>query len=159
MILCLVGTNPYDFSRLVKTLDDIAPKLDLPVVIQTGNTTYQPINCEFFTFKPKEEVHKLLQSADLVITQGGYGSMTDAIMMHKKLIAVPRLQMYGEAQDNQSELVEYFESKGYLKACMQIEELEDMICNALKGEYIFKPYESETEIKVNRLIKEFLNEL
>lgn len=159
MILCLVGTNPYDFSRLVKKLDEIAPKLDMPIVIQIGNTKYKPNNCEYFTFKAKEEVLKLMNSAKLVITQGGYGSMTDAIMMNKRLIAVPRLKELKESQDNQVELVEYFESKGYLKACYEINELEDILMEILADKYELKKYERETNTKVSEIIKDFLNEI
>lgn len=159
MILCLVGTNPYDFSRLIKKLDEIAPSLNMPIVIQTGNTTYEPKNCEYFTFKAKNEVMELMQNAKLVIAQGGYGSMTDAIMMNKRLIAVPRLRAFNEAQDNQVELVEYFESKGYLKACYEINELEGMIDQVLADEYEFNKYERETDVKVSDIIRGFLNEI
>lgn len=159
MILCLVGTNPYDFSRLVKKLDEIALRLDMPIVIQIGNTKYKPNNCEYFTFKAKEEVTKLMSSAELVITQGGYGSMTDAIMMNKRLIAVPRLKELNESQDNQIELVEYFESRGYLKACYDINELEDVLMQVLADKYEFRKYKRETNMKVSEIIKDFLNEI
>lgn len=159
MILCLIGTNPYDFSRLVKKLDSIAPKLKKPIVIQVGNTQYKPINCEFFTFKAKDKLNKQMRDASLIITQGGYGSMTDAIMMNKPLIAVPRLIELGESQDNQVELVKYFESKGYLKACYDINMLEDLIKQTLMNEFMFQKHQRETEIKVSNLIKDFMNEL
>ena len=159
MIFCLVGTNPYDFSRLVKKLDEIAPELNIPIVIQTGNTKYKPFNCEYFSFKAKEEVNNLLKQAELVITQGGYGSMTDAILQNKKLIAVPRLIEMKESQDNQVELVEYFESKGYLKACYNIEELKEVIKQTLANKFSFNKYQRETDIKVSNIIKEYLDEI
>lgn len=159
MILCLVGTNPYDFSRLVKKLDEVSPQLNMPVIVQIGYTKYKPINCEHFSFKPKEEVKKLMQKAELIVTQGGFGSMTDAIMMHKRLIAVPRLIELKESQDNQVELVEYFESKGYLKACYNIEEFEGIIKHTLENKFTFKKYKRETNIKVSKIIKTFFNEI
>ena len=159
MILVLVGTNPYDFSRLVKKIDEIAERIGIPFVVQTGNTRYRPRHCESFAFKAREEVQALMQAADLVVTQGGYGSMTDALLMGKRLIAVPRLRELNEAQDNQVELVEYFESRGYLKACYDIEKLEGLIAEMLKGDDKTVPYVPETKTKVSDIIQEFLDEL
>ena len=159
MILCLVGTNPYDFTRLVKAVDEIALNLNIQVVIQTGNTKYKPKNCEYFSFKAKEDVSKLMNKAELVISQGGYGSMTDAIMLNKKLVAVPRSIEFNESQDNQVELVAYYESKGYLQACYNIEKLENIVLDALSDKFIFNKYERETNTKASSIIKDFLNEL
>jgi len=159
MIFCLVGTNPYDFSRLTKKLDQIALKISEPIVIQMGNTQHTPKNCEYFTFKSKGEVERLMKEAVLIVSQGGYGSMTDAIMMNKMLVAVPRFKEYGESQDNQAELVEYYESKGYLKACYEIDKLEEILIQTLANEFEFRKYECETDVKASGLIKEFLANL
>jgi len=158
MILCLVGTNPYDFIRLVKTVDEIALKLDIPIIIQTGNTKYKPVNCEYFSFKAKKELNELMKKSELVISQGGYGSMTDAIMLRKKLIGVPRKIEFKESQDNQIELVEYYESKGYLQACYEIDKLEGIVLDILANKFIFNEYRRETDIKVSSIIKDFLND-
>lgn len=158
MILCLVGTNPYDFSRLVKELDNISLELNLKVTVQIGNTKYEPKNCEYFKFKAKEDVKKLLEESELVISQGGFGSMTDSIIMKKKLIAVPRLIEFNESLDNQLELVDYYESKGYLVSCKDIKELKNLIIRALNNEFTFKNYKNEASIKVSDIIKGFLNE-
>ena len=158
MILCLVGTNPYNFTRLVKAVDEIALKLDMPVIIQIGNTKYEPVNCEYFSFKAKEEVFQLMKRSELVITQGGYGSMTDAIMLRKKVIAVPRKIEFKESQDNQTELVEFYESKGYLQSCYKIEKLESIVLDTLANKFIFNEYKRETNIKVSSIIKDFLND-
>ena len=113
MILCLLGTNPYDFSRLAKAVDDLAANLEENVYIQLGNTKYIPKNCKYFDFASKNEIENLMKKADIVITQGGYGSITDAILLNKKVIAIPRLKELEEAQDDQLELVKYYDSKKY----------------------------------------------
>jgi len=160
MILCLVGTNPYDFTRLVKAVDQLASKIDMPVKVQLGNTKYKPQYAEYFTFKAKSEVEQLLKEADLVISQGGYGSMTDAILLRKKIIAIPRQPKFSESQDNQEELVRYYESKGYIRACYEIEDLEKIVFQVLEEDIEnFNEYEMETNIKVSKLIKDYINEL
>lgn len=158
MILCLLGTNPYDFSRLAKAVDELAKDLEEDVVIQLGNTKYIPKYCKYFDFASKNEIEKLMKEADIVITQGGYGSMTDAIILNKKVIAVPRLQKLKEAQDNQVELVEYYDSKGYVKACFDVNELKNFIKKIREKKIVFKPYENENIKKISTLIKEYIYE-
>ena len=85
--------------------------------------------------------------------------MTDAIMMNKRLIAQTLYSGILATGPSKVELVEYFESKRYLKACYEINELEDMMMQTLADKYKFKKYERETNIKVSKIIKDFLNEV
>ena len=112
-ILCLVGTNPYSFERLISYVDKtLGTKYN--VIIQLGNTSYSPKNSVFFKYRKRSEILKLIKKADIVITQGGFGSMRDVLSCNKKLIAVPRLIELNECQGDQKELVEYYASKNYL---------------------------------------------
>lgn len=158
MIMCLIGTNPYDFTRLVKEVDFIAARSKLDIFVQIGNTTYLPKNCKYSKFLPRDEVYKLIESSELVITQGGFGSMTDAILQQKPLIAVPRSKDLKEAQDNQQELVQYFESKGYLKACYDVSKLENLIADTLAGNFHFNAYKPESESKASDLLCSFISQ-
>lgn len=158
MILCLLGTNPYDFSRLARAVDSIAGKYKLHVVMQKGYTEYAPKYSEAFSFIEHSKIKDLLKDASLVITQGGFGSMSDAILLNKPLIAVPRSKELGEAQDNQSELVSYYEEKGYLKACYDIDFLENLILNALDEKYTFNVFKAESDVKISEYITQFITE-
>lgn len=156
MILCLTGTNPYSFERLVSYVDQVlASKYN--VVIQLGNTKYKPLYAEFFDFCKKAKVIELIDKADLIITQGGYGSMTDALTREKKLIAVPRLKELNESQDDQRELVDYYASKNYLVSCYEIEKLESIVNQLNKNQIILEPFKPESDKKVKEFIEIFLN--
>lgn len=158
MILCLTGTNPYSFERLVSYVDQVLGT-QYNVVIQLGNTKYKPHYAECFDFCERAKVIELIDKADLIITQGGYGSMTDVLTRGKKLIAVPRLIALNESQDDQKELVDYYASKNFLVSCYEIEKLEKLVCQLDKNQIILKPFKSDSDKKVEDLIEDFLNNL
>lgn len=158
MILCLTGTNPYSFERLVSYVDQVLGS-KYNVVIQLGNTNYKPHYAECFDFCERSKIIELIDKADLIITQGGYGSMTDVLTRGKKLIAVPRLTALNESQDDQKELVDYFASKNFLVSCYEISKLNELVNKLINNQFILEPFEPESEIKVKDLIEDFLNHL
>jgi len=154
LILCLVGTSPYSFKRLVKEVDRIADKYK--IFIQIGNTKYIPQNCKYIDFEEKDKLLERISKAELIITQGGYGSMMDAIQLNKKIIAIPREEEYKELIGNQSELVKYFESKNYVLGCYDIVDLEELVDVCLKDKIEFKKYQAESTIKISDKIDEYI---
>jgi len=155
VILCLTGTNPYSFDRLVREVDNIARKHK--VFIQTGNTNYIPENCDFLDFEENSKLYQRIETADLIITQGGFGSIMDALDLHKRIIAVPRKINFNESLDDQIELVKYFESKNYLLGCYNITELNKMVEDCLDGKIRFNKYTPESMIKVSDQIEKYIH--
>jgi UDP-N-acetylglucosamine transferase subunit ALG13 len=155
MILCLTGTNPYSFERLVSYVDQVLGS-KYNVVIQLGNTKYKSRYSECFDFCERSKIFELIDKADLIITQGGYGSMTDVLTRGKKLIAVPRLNDLNESQDDQKELVDYYASKNFLLSCYEIEKLEGLVIELLNKNFIPKPFKPDSEIKVKEIVEDFL---
>lgn len=158
MIVCLVGTSPYSFDRLVKKIDEKIA-IENEVFLQLGNTTYKPKNCKFTEFVEKNKLIEMMKSANLVIAQGGYGSMMDAIQLEKKVIAIPREEQYKELIGDQSELVKYFESKKYVIGCYEIDDLEKLVQECLENKYEFNKYIPESNHKISQMIEAFINEL
>lgn len=158
MIVCLVGTSPYSFDRLVKKIDEKIA-IEHEIYVQLGNTTYKPKNCKFDKFVEKNKLIEIIQYADLVITQAGYGSMMDAIQLEKKVIAIPREEQYKELIGDQSELVKYFESKKYVIGCYEIDDLEKLVQECLENKYEFNKYIPESNHKISQMIEAFINEL
>ena len=83
MILVLLGTNPYSFSRLIKAVDNYAANTGEKIIIQLGYSKLQPRNLHFFDFKSHDEILALIQSADLIIAHGGYGTVYDCLVQKK----------------------------------------------------------------------------
>ena len=67
MIFITIGTHPDQFDRLLKRIDEIAPKLGEKIIIQRGFTKYVPKNCEYFDFV--DNIDDYYKKARLVIVQ------------------------------------------------------------------------------------------
>lgn len=158
MILCLLGTNPYQFDRLASAFDQACKSLNLEGFIQLGNTNSNSKNCHSFDFKARSEIQELISKADLIVTQGGYGSMMDVLEAKKPLIAVPRLIQYGECLDDQTELVNYWEEKGFLLSCSDIDNLELAITSLLNKSVTLSQYQPETSVLISEIIFDFLDQ-
>ncbi len=133
MILVLLGTNPYSFSRLIEAVDCYAANTGEKIIIQLGYSTLQPKNLHFFDFKSHDEILELIQSADLIIAHGGYGTIYDCLVQKKKVIAVPRKRELNEAMDlglGQLELVQYLEKKNRVIGLYDVKDLATKIGEA-----------------------------
>lgn len=127
MMVAMVGTGPDSFDRLVRHLDELAEKNSLDVFIQLGHTSYEPRYCCFERFVERDRLLKLIECAEIVITQGGYGSIRDALLFDKPVLAVPRYPALNESPDHQDELVRAMEQAGYLIGVYDVEQLESAI--------------------------------
>lgn len=130
MILVLLGTNPYSFSRLIKPIDIYALKSGKEIIIQLGHSNYIPKHADYFSFKSHKEITKLIKSAEFIITQGGFGSIYDCLNLKKKIICVPRQRELDECLDSglgQVELVQYLEKGNRILALYDVTQLEEII--------------------------------
>lgn len=150
MILVMLGTQKNDFSRLLKAIESCINNgtIQEEVIVQAGSTKYKAEKMQIFDLIGREELDNYKKQANLIITHGGVGSIVGALKMNKKVIAVPRLKKYGEhVNDHQKQIVENFNSKGYIKGIHDITELEQ----AIKEIENFQPkqFVSNTESIIN----------
>lgn len=157
MILVLLGTQNNSFHRLLEEIDRLIEKniITDEVIVQSGYTKYNSKNMKIFELISKEELNKLQDKADLIITHGGVGSIISSIKKDKKVIAVPRLHEYNEHVNNhQKEIIKLFNEKGYIIGIDSIEELENALLNIEK----FTPikYENKND-KMLQIISDFID--
>ena len=157
MILVLLGTQNNSFHRLLEEIDRLIEKniITDEVIVQSGYTKYNSKNMKIFELISKEELNKLQDKADLIITHGGVGSIISSIKKGKKVIAVPRLHEYNEHVNNhQKEIIRLFNEEGYIIGIDSIEELENALLNIEK----FKPikYENKND-KMLQIISYFID--
>lgn len=156
MILVLLGTQNNSFHRLLEEIQRLIQKkiIQEKVIVQAGYTKYSSNDMQILDFISNEELDKLQQQADLIITHGGVGSILQSIKKGKKVIAIPRLSEYQEhVNDHQKEIVELFNQKGYILGIQGIEELE----KAIRQEKEFKPkkYQTNNE-QMLKIVEEFI---
>jgi len=132
LILVLVGTNPYSFDRLVSAIDQYALQAGEEVFIQLGHTSYVPRHAKHECFLEKEEISRKILEAELVVTQGGFGSIADCLRAKKRVVAVPRKPELNESPDCQEELVRELERLGLVTGVYDIDNLHDAIIFARK---------------------------
>lgn len=157
MILVMLGTQNNSFHRLLEEIDKLIKdgKIREDVVVQTGYTKYESTNMRIFDFVSNEELDKLEQQADCIITHGGVGSIIGSIEKGKKVIAVPRLKQYGEhVNDHQLDIVLSFDKLGYIIGISDVSQLG----NALQKVETFVPkkYIQNTG-KIISIVQDFID--
>ena len=128
MIVVLTGTGPDTFERLIRPLDELAGQHGWEIFIQLGHTSFEPQWCKYERFVERSRLMKIIGEAELVITHGGFGSMRDALVLGKPVVAIPRRLEFNEVQDNhQEELVRELEHKGFVISVSDMSDLEEAI--------------------------------
>lgn len=112
MILVLLGTNPYPFTRLIDAIVQHADKTDEHFIVQSGYTPIDNSSLEVHQFIEHSKLLELMSEAKVVVTQGGFGSLQDCMRLGVKTIAVPRSKELGEALDEQNEIVDALANEG-----------------------------------------------
>ena len=161
MILVMLGTQNNSFHRLLEEIEKLLDKNKIKeeVIIQAGYTKYQPQNekMKVLDFVPREELEKLQEKANFIITHGGVGSIITSLEKGKKVIAIPRLHEYGEHVNNhQKEFVEKFNKNGNIIGIKSVEELEQALEKIEKFEP--KPY-TEDNTKMLKIIEDFIENI
>lgn len=91
MIFVSLGTMNMPFDRMAKAVDELAADVDEYVIVQTGYTNYNYKNVhKVFDFCTKTEMQNYIENADLLILQGGWGAISEAMEKHKRIVVMPR---------------------------------------------------------------------
>ena len=157
MIFITLGSQKFQFNRLLKKVDDLINKgvIADEVFAQIGYSDYTPRNYKFKQFLDREEFAEMEGIADIVITHGGTGAIIGAVKKGKKVIAVPRLAKYGEhVDDHQLQLVGQFSNMNLICECLDCDKLEEAIDTVLHTEY--NRYSSNTKTILNS-IEHYIN--
>jgi beta-1,4-N-acetylglucosaminyltransferase len=125
--LILVAVSTLAFERLVRKMDEIAGRLDEEVIMQIGQTKFIPKNAKCFDFITEDELKGLCQKARVVVTHGAM-IILDALEQGTSVIAVPRLNKYGEhIDDHQLYFVKELEKNGMVIAVYDVDNLEEVL--------------------------------
>lgn len=137
MIFVILGTEHFDFTRLVKEIDSLAgdKKINAPVFIQLGSCKYEPIHCEWKRFLSFGEMCRRIEEADLVIAHAGAGTTLLCLQLGKRPILVPRRKQFKEqVGDHQVMFAEKMQEIGYVSVAFDIGELANLINTNVNNE-------------------------
>lgn len=159
MIYVAVGTQKFQFNRLLSMIDELIDKGEIKeeVFAQIGNSDYKPRNYEFETFLSKDEFEGYIEKCDLLITHGGVATIIAGLRRNKPVIVVPRLGKYGEhVDDHQLQIAESFCEQNFVIMCCDNDDLGKVVKQARK--HTFSEYISHREMII-KTIREYLSNI
>ena len=161
MIFVILGTQKFQFTRLLKKIDELEMLgiIDEEIIVQCGYTEYKPKSQRMTThsFLNQIEINDYQNKANLIITHGGVGSILECLKLNKKIIAVPRLFKYNEhINDHQLEIVRQYSQMNYIMPIYDIDDLDTKIVEI--NSFIPTIFESNNTFFVNEL-KKYINKL
>ena len=160
MIFVTVGSRNYPFNRLFKKLDELYEKgvLTDSMFAQIGTSTYKPKHYEYKNFISQEEFLEKVKEADIIVSHGASGSIMKALNAGKKVIAVTRLEKYGEhINDHQIQNNEAFAINNYvLMADLELENLGECFRKINEGTDGLVPWVNKDPMAIVNMIDKFI---
>lgn len=159
MIFVTIGSQKFQFDRLLKKIDHLIESgvIQEAVMAQIGASNYVPKHYSYVRFMDREKFSETMEQCDIVITHGGTGVIISAVKKGKKVIAVPRLAIYGEhVDDHQLQLIQQFEELDIIEPCYEVECLGESYIGIRERD--FHTYVSNTN-QVIGAIEEYLSSL
>ena len=111
MIFASLGTMDMAFERMAKAVDEFAATVDEEVIVQTGYTHYIYEHAKPFGFCTKDEMQTYIDRASILILQGGWGAISEAMEKHKRIVVIPRYDKIEHIHD-QFQLIRKLDSLG-----------------------------------------------
>lgn len=99
MILLTVGTQ-LPFDRLVRAVDEVAPRLDEPVYAQIGNAKFRPVNMKWVDYVEPLAFDSLVRGCSRIVAHAGIGTVLIAQRYKRPLIVFPRRRSLGEHRND-----------------------------------------------------------
>ena len=135
MIFVTVGTQgPFD--RLISAMDDIA--CDLPhikFVAQVSQGSSRVRHMKAFDFISPMEFNEHFNSAKLIVSHAGMGTIISAFENNKPILILPKLQKFGEHRnDHQLATAKKLESLKYLHVAYTERDLREKVFTVLNGD-------------------------
>lgn len=162
MIFVTVGSRNYPFDRLFKKIDELYEDgiLTEEMFAQTGTSTYKPMHYEYKDFISQNEFLTKINEADIVVSHGASGSIMKALNAGKKVIAVTRLEKYGEhINDHQIQNNVAFGSNGYvLVADYELSDLGECFKKIYDGTDGLKKWENTDPLHILHMVDDFIQE-
>ena len=145
MIFVTVGTTEFD--ALVQAADQIAAT-GTDVVIQIGNGLVEPVHAQWFRFAPSLDAY--YADADVVVTHGGLGTVSEVLQRGLPLVGVSNPDRYDRHQD---QILQAMESAGHLVWCRDLAGLPEAVQRAASRSLV--PYQPPPS-RIGAVIREFL---
>ncbi len=127
-IFIMFGTQDKSFSRFFEVLKKSKFIHENEVIIQSGYTEGQIEGVYIQNYFSEQEIQEHINSADIIITHAGIGSIINCLKQKKRIIVVPRLAKYKEqSNDHQLQIMEKYSSQGYIYPVYNLIEIDEAV--------------------------------
>lgn len=158
-IFITLGSQKFQFNRLLRAVDELCEQkiITSNIFAQIGYSDYLPKHYCYNKFLDRDQFNNEIEKADIVITHGGTGAIIGAVKRGKKVIAVPRLEKYGEhVDDHQLQLIKQFDELNLICSCRDMNKLGKALEIVQQTKY--NNYESNTFNIINS-IENYIKEI
>ncbi|MFT8882770.1 MAG: PssE/Cps14G family polysaccharide biosynthesis glycosyltransferase [Liquorilactobacillus hordei] len=131
-IFIALGTQKFQFNRLLKNVDDLfyEGKLNYDVFAQIGESTYIPANYPAKKFLSRDEYKANIDDCDVLLTHAGVGTIIQGKKNGCYVIVAPRLAKFGEhIDDHQLEIARTFKNENFVDIYNEHDSLFDILKN------------------------------
>jgi len=161
MIFVTAGNHFQGFERLLRKVDEIAPRIPHEIVIQKGYSKYVPQNAKYFDFVPANTAMEYIQKSELVVSHAGMGTIILSKQYGIPIIIFPRRKIYKEhVNDHQMEIAKVLEERRDVNIHVVYEEgqLEKKMIELLENKVKVAPQENVGRASLIRTIRAFIQE-
>ncbi len=159
MIFVVLGTQKFQFNRLLKKIDQLIESgvIAEEVFAQVGHSDYVPRHYKYTAFLDKSTFEKYIGESDILLSHSGVGTIISGLKLGKPVVVVPRLAKHGEhIDDHQVEIAESFQTLNYILMCGEEDDLAQRLeeCRTHK----FQPYVSHRR-KMIETVQDYLSKI
>ena len=134
MIFASLGTMNMAFTRMAKAVDEYASTISDRVIVQSGYTQYPYKYATAFDFCTKDEMQRYMQDAEVLILQGGWGAISEAMENQKKIVVIPRYNGVEHIHD-QFQIVRKLDALGCVVGVFDEKDLPELMEKAKTFEF------------------------
>lgn len=102
-ILVTLGTDVHPFERLISWCEELMATNGVEMTVQYGYSR-PAVGADNHEMMPAEQFHRAIESADLVVAQGGPGGIMEARALGRFPLVVPRDPALGEHVDGHQQI-------------------------------------------------------
>ncbi len=155
MIFVILGTEKFQFDRLVQEIDSLIENKTITdeVFVQIGSCKYVPKYYRYKKFMSFEQMRSNIEKSSIIIAHAGAGTTLLCVQMGHRPIIVPRQKIYSEhIDDHQVSFSKKFETTGLVDVVYNIKDLKTHYENHPQKKSVFNESSSKRHL-VNYLIQ------